>query len=63
MSIETNTSEQFHRKIESGLQSALNQCTALYDSLQSVTIPDTVHIQFSFLLKMSTTMFETCRGV
>ena len=28
--------------IESGLQSALNQCTALYGSLQIVTIPDTV---------------------
>ena len=28
--------------------------SALYGSLQSVTIPDTVHIQFSFLLRMST---------
>ena len=36
---------------------------ARYGSLQSVTIPDTVYIQFSFLLKMSTTMLETCRGV
>ena len=49
--------------IESGLQSALNQCTVLYGSLQSVTIPDTVDIQFSFLLKMSTSMLETCRGI
>ena len=34
-----------------------------YGSLQSVMIPDTVYIQFSFLLKMNTTMLETCRGV
>ena len=37
--------------------------SARYGSLQSVTIPDTVYIQFSFLLKMSTTMLETCPGV
>ena len=49
--------------IDSGLQAALNHCTALYGSLQSVTIPDTVGIQFSFLLKMSTSMLETCRGI
>ena len=67
--------------IESGLQSALNQCTrtfhssatflgvtlnqctALYGSLKIATIPDTVDIQFSFLLKMSTSMLETCREI
>ena len=37
--------------------------SARYGSLHSVTIPDTVHVQFSFLLKMSTTMLETCRRV
>ena len=28
-----------------------------------VTIPDTVDIQFSFLLRMSTSMLETCWGI
>ena len=37
--------------------------SALCGSLQSVTIPDTVGIQFSVLLKMSTSMLETCRGI
>ena len=46
--------------IESGLQSVLNQCTVWYGSLQIVTIPDTVDIQFSFLLRKSTSMLETC---
>jgi hypothetical protein len=32
---------------------------ALYGSIQSVTIPDTVNIQ-TVLLKMSTAMLETC---
>jgi hypothetical protein len=34
---------------------------ALYGSLESVTIPETVNIQF-VLLKMSTAMLETCWG-
>jgi hypothetical protein len=46
--------------IESGLESPLS-VGALYGSLKSVTIPETVNIQF-VLLKMSTAMLETCRG-
>ena len=37
--------------------------SARYGRFQSVTIPDTVGIQFSFLLKMSTSMLEICRGI
>ena len=33
----------------------------LYGSLQSVTIAGTVDIQFSFFLKMSTSMLETVK--
>ena len=40
----------YRAPIESGLKSALNQCTALYGSLQSVTITDTVHIRSTILV-------------
>ena len=47
----------FSAPVESGLQSALNRCTEW-----RVTIPDAVTIQFD-LLKMSTVLLETFRGL
>jgi len=37
-------------------------CTVQYSTVQRVTIPDTVIIQF-VLLKMGMLMFEICRGL
>jgi hypothetical protein len=42
--------------VESGLESALNRCT-----VQRVTIPDAVTIQFD-VLRMSIILLETCLG-
>jgi hypothetical protein len=47
---------------ESRLQSRLLSSGILYRTVQSVTIPDAVIIQF-VLLKMSMLMLETCRGL
>jgi hypothetical protein len=42
---------------------SVGDCSVRPDGhLQSVTIPDTVSIQFD-LLMMSTTVLETCRGI
>ena len=46
---------------ESRLQSSLLSSGIPYSSLQRVTIPDAVIIQF-VLLKMGMLMLETCRG-
>jgi hypothetical protein len=43
-------------------QSALIRHTVMYCSVQTVTIPDAVIIQF-VLLKMGMLMLETCRGL
>jgi len=47
---------------ESRLQSSLLSSGILYCTVQSVTIPDAVIIQF-VLLKMGMLMFEICRGL
>ena len=47
---------------ESRLQSSLLSSGILYCTVQRVTIPDAVIIQF-VLLKMGMVMLETCRGL
>ena len=47
---------------ESRLQSSLLSSGVLYCTVQRVTIPDTVVIQF-VLQKMGTLMLETCSGL
>ena len=55
--IVTLRKQLFSALVESGLQSALNQCIEW-----RVTIPDAVTIQFD-LLRMSIVLLETCRGL
>ena len=52
---------QYSMPDEGRLQSSLPSSGILYSSLQRVTIPDAVIIQF-VLLKMGMLMLETCRG-
>ena len=52
----------YNMPAESRLQSALSRHTVLYCTVQRVTIPDAVIIQF-VLLKMGMLMLETCRGL
>jgi len=52
----------FSAPVESRLQSSLLSTGVLYSRLQRVTIPDAVIMQFD-LLKMSTVLLETCRGL
>ena len=49
-------------RMRANSESALIQHTVLYCTVQRVTIPDAVIIQF-VLLKMGTLMLETCQGL
>ena len=60
--IVTVSTVQYSMPDESRRQSAFIQHTVLYCTVQRVTIPDAVIIQF-VLLKMGMLMLETCRGL
>ena len=62
--IVTPHKQQYSMQVESGLQSALGPLSThiLYGCLQRVTIPEAVVIQL-VLLRMSSVLLETCRGV